>query len=93
MKKIRMHYQFYGRVQAVGFRYTAKQVADHFGLTGWVKNEYDGSVIAEIQGNEALVTDFGTYIERSSRWIEIMSTVKKEIPLQEDDREFSIEGY
>ena len=43
---------FYGRVQAVGFRFQAQHAAKRNGVTGWVKNEYDGSVTMEIQGTE-----------------------------------------
>ena len=49
---IRRHITFYGRVQRVGFRYTAEYTASNNNCTGWVKNEYDGSVIMEIQGRE-----------------------------------------
>ena len=43
---------FTGRVQGVGFRYKANYIADQYRLTGYVKNEYDGSVTVEIQGSE-----------------------------------------
>jgi acylphosphatase len=33
-----------GRVQGVGFRYTTKQIASGFEVTGWVKNLPDGRV-------------------------------------------------
>ncbi len=33
-----------GRVQGVGFRYFAKNKADTFNLTGWVRNLPDGSM-------------------------------------------------
>lgn len=49
---IRKHIIFYGRVQRVGFRYTAEYAAIKQGCSGWVKNEYDGSVTMEIQGRE-----------------------------------------
>ena len=49
---IRKHIVFYGQVQGVGFRYRARHAADLYGCTGWVKNEYDGSVTMEIQGLE-----------------------------------------
>lgn len=38
----RRQIRFYGRVQGVGFRYHAKHAAAALGLTGWVRNEYDG---------------------------------------------------
>ena len=43
---------FYGKVQAVGFRFQAQNAARHHRVTGWVKNEYDGSVTMEMQGTE-----------------------------------------
>ena len=52
---VRRHICFYGRVQGVGFRFTAMQLAQGLGLTGWVKNEWDGTVSMEVQGREALI--------------------------------------
>ena len=49
---IRKHIIFRGRVQGVGFRFRAKYAANGIGVTGWVRNEYDGSVEMEIQGTE-----------------------------------------
>ena len=43
---------FYGRGQAVGFRFQAQHAAKRNRVTGWVKNEYDGSVTMEMQGTE-----------------------------------------
>ena len=40
-RKIRVFYQFNGYVQGVGFRYRMSHLAGHFGVTGWVRNEYD----------------------------------------------------
>lgn len=42
-----------GRVQGVGFRYSVKQIASGFDVTGWVKNLPDGRV--ELQ---AMAHDF-----------------------------------
>ena len=41
-----------GRVQGVGFRYSARNMANAFGIKGFVKNEYDGSVYIEAEGEE-----------------------------------------
>ena len=51
-EKIRIHYVFHGNVQGVGFRYKACYSAKNRGVTGWVRNEYDGSVSTELQGLE-----------------------------------------
>ena len=50
MRNIRRRYHFKGRVKGVGFRYKATYAARTLGLTGWVRNEYDGSVSMEVQG-------------------------------------------
>ena len=47
---IRKHIVFRGCVQGVGFRYRARCAADHFGCTGWVRNNWDDTVTMEIQG-------------------------------------------
>lgn len=48
--KVRKRFHFVGTVQGVGFRWTTTNLANSAGATGWVRNEYDGSVTAEIQG-------------------------------------------
>lgn len=48
--KVRRRYTFVGSVQGVGFRWTTTNLANSVGATGWVMNEPDGSVTAEIQG-------------------------------------------
>lgn len=52
---IRQHIVFVGRVQGVGFRATARHTARGFAVTGWVRNQEDGSVEMEIQGSPAEV--------------------------------------
>jgi acylphosphatase len=54
VKRCRMHIFYSGRVQGVGFRYTAKNVAMGFEVTGAVRNLSDGRVelIAEAPKNE-----------------------------------------
>ncbi len=44
-----------GSVQKVGYRSFTYQHAQELGITGWVKNEVDGTVMAEIFGEEAAV--------------------------------------
>ncbi len=41
---------FTGRVQGVGFRYTALQVAKEFEVSGFVTNLADGRVHLEVEG-------------------------------------------
>jgi acylphosphatase len=50
-----------GRVQGVGYRIWTRGEAMRLGLTGWVRNESDGSVSTLIAGDAAAVA---TMIER-----------------------------
>ena len=52
---IRKHVIVTGRVQGVGFRYSARGKAGQWGLAGYVRNLDDGSVEVEIEGREASV--------------------------------------
>jgi acylphosphatase len=47
-----VHYglEITGRVQGVGFRYSAQNEAGRLGVRGYVKNMSDGSVSLEIEG-------------------------------------------
>ena len=49
-KVVRKRFRFVGSVQGVGFRWTTTRLAEEAGVTGWVGNEEDGSVTAEMQG-------------------------------------------
>jgi len=48
----------YGRVQRVGFRRFVLDSAQELGLSGYVRNEKDGSVTIFVQGDDALVEKF-----------------------------------
>jgi acylphosphatase len=44
-----------GRVQGVAFRWYAEQHAARLGVTGWVRNEPDGSVAGHFEGEPEAV--------------------------------------
>lgn len=50
---IRRTIYFSGRVQGVGFRYTAQAVAKRYAVTGFVRNLDDGRVELVAEGQEA----------------------------------------
>ncbi|MCX2481210.1 acylphosphatase [Pedobacter sp. MC2016-15] len=47
-----------GKVQGVGFRYTTKVVADQMGVRGMIRNEKDGTVYIEAEGDDTLLEVF-----------------------------------
>ena len=84
---IRKRIVFSGWVQGVGFRWHARQAAQLFGCTGWVKNEYDGSVTMEIQGSEEQIDQVIIAIERGA-YIRIENMDCRSIPLVPEERGF-----
>ena len=44
-----------GRVQGVSFRWYAVQEARRLGVTGWIRNDPDGSVRCHVEGDDAAV--------------------------------------
>ena len=79
---IRPYIRFYGWVQAVGFRWRAMQAAEHYGTTGWVRNEYDDSVSMEIQGTEEAIDKVIMSIE-SGRYVQIENMDVRVLPVDE----------
>ncbi len=92
MVKVRRHFHFYGTVQGVGFRFQALMAAESLGLSGWVKNEYDGSVSMEIQGTEEEIQSAIDLIQ-NSRFIQIEKTESTLIPLDEHESGFNADYY
>ncbi len=54
----RLEAHFAGRVQGVGFRYSARQIAQGFTVTGQVRNLPDGRVHLVAEGQETEVREF-----------------------------------
>ncbi|MCL2182491.1 MAG: acylphosphatase [Chitinispirillia bacterium] len=50
MESKRYHITVAGRVQGVGYRYFARDVAQSLGLSGWVRNLRGGDVELEVEG-------------------------------------------
>lgn len=69
MKK-HYHVFFSGMVQGVGFRYTARSLADKYNIYGWISNLGDGRVELDIEGKahdldnflDDLKNEFRTYL-------------------------------
>ncbi|MFT3684767.1 MAG: acylphosphatase [Phycisphaerales bacterium] len=88
---MRLSINIRGRVQGVGFRATTREVVNRqpSRLTGWVRNEPDGSVQIELQGEaraiEAALNDLHSTMSHY-----IKSTTRTEIPETPNDQPFTI---
>lgn len=87
---VRKHITFYGEVQGVGFRWRARQEAKFCGCTGFVRNNWDGSVTMEIQGEESQIDQVIMALEEG-RYIQIQNMDSRTIPVNENEREFTVE--
>lgn len=86
---IRKHIIFKGWVQGVGFRYHASNAARLYGVTGWVRNEFDGSVSMEVQGTSQQINDVIAALNRA-RYIQIDDIIEKNTTVIPDERGFSV---
>lgn len=55
MELRRSHVFITGKVQGVGYRFSTQDVAQVFGLAGWVRNLPDGRVEAVFEGDRVAV--------------------------------------
>lgn len=69
MKKL-VHIYYSGRVQGVGFRFSAQRIAEELGLCGWVSNLDDDRVEIYAEGDKISLNDLFTQIDSTfSRYI------------------------
>lgn len=73
--------QINGKVQGVFLRERTKNKAKELGLIGFVRNEEDGSVYAEVEGEETLIEDLVKWLQNGG--VEL-ATVEKIVVDYED---------
>jgi acylphosphatase len=56
-----------GRVQGVGFRWFVDSEARQLGLSGWVRNNVDGTVEVLAMGNEVQLANLREKLQRGPR--------------------------
>lgn len=87
---VRYYFRFTGRVQGVGFRFFVSMNAERCHLTGWVKNMYDGSVTAEVQGTKLQVKQFMEITKNGNRFVRVADVEAQERPLEENEKGFKV---
>ena len=80
---------FSGRVQKVGFRLEIYCIARRMKLTGWVRNLNDGSVEAELQGEESQI-NFLVNCMRSLKRASVKKLTIIDLPIREGEESFTI---
>ena len=79
-----------GRVQGVGFRYSALYFAKSLGLKGWVRNLSNGNVEAIAQGPEVQVSKFEGWMSKGPATAYVSHIQKKRIQPKQIYKSFSI---
>lgn len=62
----------HGHVQGVGFRYFIMQKAENYGISGFVKNQLNGNVYIEAEGQPEMLLSFINACKQgpSHAWVE-----------------------
>jgi acylphosphatase len=79
---IARHVRVTGRVQGVFFRVWARDEAQSLGITGWVRNCGDGSVEAQLEGEQDAVEELIDLIREGPPGAEV-----DRVEVEEADRE------
>ncbi|MGF1506682.1 MAG: acylphosphatase [Chloroflexi bacterium] len=69
-----------GMVQGVGFRASARRAANRLSVTGWVRNEPDGSVFTVAEGEPPALEDYLAFLHEgpaSARVTDVASEWKE----------------
>lgn len=67
-----------GKVQGVSYRFNAQAVGHKLNLTGYVKNQHDGSVFAHVEGKEEDINKFIDWCYLGSRLAKVSEVAAEE---------------
>jgi acylphosphatase len=71
-----------GRVQGVGYRAFVLRIAELMEIKGFVKNQYDGSVLIEAEGTEENLQLFIDQCKAGPGWAHVSGVTKNELPVE-----------
>ncbi|RWM20789.1 MAG: acylphosphatase [Mesorhizobium sp.] len=81
-----------GRVQGVSFRVWTRTEAERLGLSGWVRNEDDGSVTALIVGAEGAVSTMMNRFWKGPTGASVSSVTSQDVDAGQESNGFRIIG-
>lgn len=88
--RIHLNIKVSGRVQGVFFRHNSASKAIEFGISGFVRNEPDGSVYLEIEGEKKDLDGFVAWCRSGPPFAKVEKVGVIEGPLQ-NFKEFVVE--
>lgn len=71
-----------GRVQGVGFRFSAVREAEELGIKGFVENRMDGSVYIEAEGEPEALNKLVSWCWKGPVTARVEDVTTQEIPVQ-----------
>lgn len=86
----RLHAIIEGRVQGVGFRYFVQETAANLGLTGWVRNRWDGSVEVTAEGQRQDLNKLLSALYRGPRASYVTGVDPEWMPATNEFSRFSV---
>jgi acylphosphatase len=87
---VAFHAKVYGLVQGVGFRYNTRREARRHGLTGWVRNEPDGTVEVLFEGDADSVRAFSNWLKKGPPGARVRNVEFKKVPYKGTFDSFSV---
>ncbi len=85
-------YLISGTVQGVGFRFFAERVANQLGISGYVKNLWDGDVEVYAIGDEAALEEFKRHLAEGPRSAHVTHIEESPEPVNSRYTRFEIKG-
>ncbi len=86
-----MEFRVRGRVQGVGFRYYTRHAASLYGITGWVRNEPDGSVLVRAEGTPDQLQKMKEFLEEGPRYARVAHVEARRVPAMGTYSSFVVE--
>src|SRR5438132_475781 len=90
--KVARKYVVSGRVQGVGYRYFAERCANQLGVSGYVKNCWNGTVEVYAVGDETSLEEFKRHLAEGPRSARVTGVAESDEPVNARYTRFVIEG-
>jgi len=87
---IRIHLRISGRVQGVGYRWSALEEARRLRLTGWVRNTFEGNVEVTAEGERDAIDRFLDWCRRGPSLARVSAVRDTESPATGEFSSFEI---